>query len=555
MSRDTSDSIFSSNGTASSEAGGDRIPAEAGGRQAGPSGSLGTDELDLDLFADSDEETGSAPPEGPPRIPDSVYAAMPAFFREPLTLLEGRDRDRFLMGQLAHVAAALPQVRTWYGQEPLSPNLYAGIVGSAATGKGIIKRPRTITGEVEERLARQHEHELRDWNDQKERHARSPEDHTPPGPKPVKPDVVVGGRVTYAGFIDLLSAYPHALLSTTEISEITGAIAREHGGWSNILKQGFHNDLLTDRSRSNDPIRIPHPAPSLLFAATPGTFSKFVGGMEDGLFSRLMIYTCSERPSWRSQRQTRDRRQMDEALSKNEAALGEIFESLRGRDRRLWACRPDRAQLALDVVGTVMTRKARIQQLPEPYHASIRRAGTRTAKLAAIFATIRCYEDGGDLRRTDRIGVQPPDLIAGMGISFLTLLHAFALGGELFDPRAEMNQRWSRFYAALKDLQFEYGEEPIPTGRINAIAAGLDIPSSTTYYRLSKWEEEGLITDTGYGTYRIRMPKVLLHGPNAGPEIMRIVEAAVDGAFRDPPATLEDAEYEEWTDRLAERVE
>jgi hypothetical protein len=219
------------------------------------------------------------------------------------------------------------------------------------------------------------------------------------------------------------------------------------------------------------------------------------------------------------------------------------------------ACRPDRAQLALDVVGTVMTRKARIQQLPEQYHACIRRAGTRTAKLAAIFATIRHSENGGDLNTTDRISVQPPDLIAGMGISFLTLLHAFELGEQLFDPRAEMNQRWSRFYTELKDLQFEYGDQAIPIGRINAIAAALDIPSSTTYYRLSKWEEEGLITDTGYGTYSVRTPKVHLHGPDAGPEIMRIVEAAVDGAFRDPPATLEEEEYEEWTDRLVERVE
>ena len=66
-----------------------------------------------------------------------------------------------------------------------------------------------------------------------------------------------------------------------------------------MLHTAFHHEpVASSRKTDNEMIRIPRPRLAVLLAGTPGQFSRLIPDAENGLASRLLLYTCRSAAVW-----------------------------------------------------------------------------------------------------------------------------------------------------------------------------------------------------------------------------------------------------------------
>ena len=85
----------------------------------------------------------------------------------------------------------------------------------------------------------------------------------------------------------------------SEIDTLVSATKQDFGQFDDILRKAFHHEpVSSSRKGDNEMIVVDRPAVALLLAGTPGQFSRLIPDAENGLMSRLLLYTCRSRAVW-----------------------------------------------------------------------------------------------------------------------------------------------------------------------------------------------------------------------------------------------------------------
>ncbi|WP_103028036.1 DUF3987 domain-containing protein [Salinibacter altiplanensis] len=449
---------------------------------------------------------------GPPGlISDGVYQALPRTLRDVAnTLNEGHERDAFLTGALPVLAGCLPATQFWYGGHWLSLNLYTAVVAEAGSGKGKMKRGRKLGKPLDEHLKETSREKMRAWERKKK-----DEDTQDLDPKPPYQRLFLGADASAAAMKESLNACPHAVLFETEFKTLSTALSQEWGQFRDVLLKGFQNETVEVDRKSEVPLLIKHPAPSMAVSGTPGTFSDVIEDTEDGLFSRFAFYCFEEPVTWISQFRDASSFGLEDATDQAASRLTEMYRAQMAREEALRLRFNDEVKWLIDNVFQFLTERWKAIGVSRSLHSNLKRAAVRALRIAAIMHVMRHFEDEPQSVKisTEAAHIGPDDIepevglqdaVIGLRLALTYLSHALKIA-ESGDPdassdglnsaRKELNQEQRRYLDALPEGEFSTEES-------RAIAEETGIAESTTKrWRSGIFKDKGLLIDVKHGVW------------------------------------------------------
>ena len=246
-----------------------------------------------------------------PYLPDDLLEKLPPVIREAVRYYaDVRERDMGVLAACTVLSACLPGVHGYYRRKWLTPHLYTVEVAPAANGKGCVDEMRhladhyaTLIKTESEREVQEYQQALDDWEAKKaELRGKHKSMSVKDAPKPAYVRyLVVSGQVTKAKLLVHLRDNGEAglLIVDSEIDTLITATKQDYGQFDDLLRKAFHHEpVSSSRKGDNEMILVDRPTVALLLAGTPGQFSRLIPDAENGLMSRLLLYTCRSRAVW-----------------------------------------------------------------------------------------------------------------------------------------------------------------------------------------------------------------------------------------------------------------
>ena len=232
-------------------------------------------------------------------IPDKFYSALPESIKTPVMLYEGRERDYFTLSLLSLLGATLQNnVRGRYNKSISHCNLYTMIVAPPASGKGVMNDAKHLFSAIEKQQ------------------------------REVCKTFSIPGNISAAMLIEMMSVNQGTgILCETEADTITNALNQDWGGFSDILRKGFHYEEVSyARKGEEEKIKIDKTNLSALITCTPGQVSRLMKEQSDGLYSRFMFYHSDELTDFEIDVPNYDEEEPQEKLNKYKSIYRNVFD-------------------------------------------------------------------------------------------------------------------------------------------------------------------------------------------------------------------------------------
>lgn len=281
-----------------------------------------------------------------PFLPQDIIADLPPLLGQAIRFYtDRRERDMAFLAACTVVSGCLPKVWGLYNRKRVYPHLFTIEVAPAANGKGCINDMRHLADnyasliEIEtKRKEQEYLQALEEWELKKVTAHRKGQSvcvaETPQ--KASTCCFFIPTQITKAKL--LVHLYENGtyggLMADSEIDTLVNASRQDYGQFDDLLRKAFHHEpVASSRKTDNELIRIDRPRLALLLAGTPGQFTRLVPNVENGLASRLLLYTCRSEAIWQDVSSEGEEENFDSHLS---ALSGQLLEvALKLRDRPL----------------------------------------------------------------------------------------------------------------------------------------------------------------------------------------------------------------------------
>lgn len=262
---------------------------------------------DEDVLLENNNKLRSAAP----YFPEEVYLHLPRFLQECVKYAANpREKDIMLLGSLNNCSACLPGTRFIYKNAEHSTHFYSAVPASAAAGKSAIGFTSYLMDAIQEhydRLRRKQKKEFEKaqlvW--EKEQHAAFREKRCADiNLKPEEPKYIyikISPTTSKSRLIEHLrdSGELGCCMTSTEIGTLISAIGQDYGKYTDILCKAFHHEEISSSYKvDGDPIIVHLPRLALNLSGTQEQFILFFISLEDGLYSRFVIYTREAEWIW-----------------------------------------------------------------------------------------------------------------------------------------------------------------------------------------------------------------------------------------------------------------
>lgn len=260
---------------------------------------------------DTDTISGEELRERTPFLPENVTGGLPPLFGEALRFYtDRRERDMAFLAACTVLSACLPGVWGIYNRKRVFPHLFTVEVAPAANGKGCINDMRLLAEryaslvEVEtKRKEDEYRQALEEWELKKAAaHHQKQAVRVADAPVPASTCYFfIPTQITKAKLLVHLAENGEigGLMADSEIDTLITAGRQDYGQFDDLLRKAFHHEpVASSRKTDNEMIRIPRPRLAVLLAGTPGQFSRLIPDAENGLASRLLLYTCRSEAVW-----------------------------------------------------------------------------------------------------------------------------------------------------------------------------------------------------------------------------------------------------------------
>ena len=275
--------------------------------------------------------------ESSPYISESVYNALPLMLKEASSVFKGRERDVFLTSALSAVSGGLHNVYGLYADDKVYPNLFSFVIAPPASGKGSMKYAKQLGECYHDFLFNKSKEALKEYKrakkifDIKLKKAKTDQaiEALIEPEEPKATFFFIPGDTSSAMIIKLLEANNGAgCICETEADTITKTFNQDWGGYSDVLRKGFHAEPITKSRLTNlEYSEIKEPKFSLTMTGTPNQMNSLVTSVEDGLFSRIMFYSYISEPVWKNTYTSNLSKSKKAMFEKYSADLCEKFKS------------------------------------------------------------------------------------------------------------------------------------------------------------------------------------------------------------------------------------
>ena len=244
-----------------------------------------------------------------PMIPEEVYDNLPPVLKESCEVFSGRERDVYLTSALCIIGGGLSNMKGLYSKKIVYPNLYSFIIAPAASGKGAMNYARNL-GDCYDKILESknkeakalYETELEIYNFKK-RIAKKEEDirnlKKPEKPK-FKTFFIPGNTSSAMIYKHLEFNNGNGCICESEADTITNALRQEWGNFSDVLRDAFHNEKLSNSRKTDfEYIKIEEPKLSIAITGTPDQVKGILKSTQNGLASRFIYYYYETPPKWK----------------------------------------------------------------------------------------------------------------------------------------------------------------------------------------------------------------------------------------------------------------
>lgn len=418
-------------------------------------------------------------------LPEIVYQKLPEFLHELVRPFSGRERDVVLLSSLGVLSAALPKVFGVYDGNKYSPNLYLIIVAPAASGKGVMIKPKKLVEKIHQNVT---EVSLGDIEDCKAQKKEKKDVNIKCPDLEVK---VVPGNVSSSKIYKHLKNAPHGLLIfETEADTISVMLKQDWGNFSDILRKAFHHETISISRETDDKfIEIQYPQLSLVISGTPNQIKPLIHSKENGLFSRFMFYLFDDVMAWKDVSPKGMKIDYNELFSLASIEIFNLYNKLQKSETYLeitlsdsqW----DKFNEDMSFVTQLFIGQGRSEVL-----SIVRRQGLIVFRLCMILTIIR----NKDLENfPSTLVCEDADYLAAFEIMKTTIDHSMHASNLLDNGKIELTVRETLFLASM-GKRFTRAEALV-------YAEDKGIPTRTLDYMLKRLLEGKFLSKVSNGVY------------------------------------------------------
>ncbi|MCD7852303.1 MAG: DUF3987 domain-containing protein [Parabacteroides sp.] len=353
------------------------------------------------------EEEGEELRKQTPYLPEEALEALPGVIREAIgRYTDRRERDMAALAVCTVLSACVPGVFGYYRRRRVTPHIYTIEVAPAANGKGCIDEMRhlvdhyaTLIKSESEREEKAHLQALEEWEQKKQdAHRRHETVDLSEEPRPARTrHLIVPSQVTKAKLLVHLrdNGEVGLLIVDSEIDTLLSATKLDYGQFDDLLRKSFHHEpVASSRKGDNEMINIENPQVALLLGGTPGQFTRLITDAENGLMSRLLLYTCRSAAVWQDVSPGMAGRDYEKHLADLSSRVMDMALRLRGKSLQVG---PSKSQWNL--LNNRFSALLRESDLfgGEEFLSVVKRYGLITFRLCMLFTALEVAAEGDDI--------------------------------------------------------------------------------------------------------------------------------------------------------------
>lgn len=248
-----------------------------------------------------------------PFFPELVYDNLPELLEsciiEDITL---RERDALLLSCITTLSAILPNTYGIYDKKRFSPHLFCVITAPAGSGKSIVQLGRCLMDTIHERILNESNSALKSFKAQRagwlakctqNLKEKIKTDYAEEPQEPPFRMLIIPATTSYTRMQIQLrdNGALGGIIFDTEAQTLSTANKMDCGNFDDMLRKAFGHENIDSSYKANGmkPIIIRRPSLALLLTGTPAQLSDLFYSSENGLISRILIYTYREAPIWK----------------------------------------------------------------------------------------------------------------------------------------------------------------------------------------------------------------------------------------------------------------
>lgn len=204
------------------------------------------------------------------------------------------DADIILLSSITAISAILPRYKGSYGGRDHYANLFLFISANASAGKGRIEIARQLVDPVHQSLRA-----ITQAERQQQLIDAELQGMTPATSIPNRMLFSPANCTPTALYQSLKENRSRLFLYETEADTLAQTLKNDTSNFSDGLRKAFHHEPISYLRRTNNEYsEIQHPQLSVLLAGTPQQIVRLIPDVEDGLFSRFIIYRAPLNLEW-----------------------------------------------------------------------------------------------------------------------------------------------------------------------------------------------------------------------------------------------------------------
>ena len=395
-----------------------------------------------------------------PYIPDEVYEQLPPLLQDVVKHARTpRERDIMLMAGISNLSIAVPHVKLSYANSLHGTQLFFAVVAPAGAGKGCAFKVSGMVDGIHHHYEKIHQIQMKEfqtnmqaWEAQRDAALRKG-NFKEVDPKPEEPKGIylnIAANTSKSRIVEHLrnNGSLGAVMNCAEIDTLSSSSSQEYGKFDDLLRCCFDGDRYVSSFKiSNEPICVEEPRMAHCLAGTPDQFVRFIGTLENGLYSRFMLITMGNTDEWLSAAPRENVEDSNVHFARLSERVLEIHLTLDKSPTHVnftteqWASH--------DAFFREKLKEVREQE-NDNIDAIVKRAGVMVCRMAALFTALRKYDEY--LLLPERI-CEDRDFNAAMHIMAALLEHSLLLSSSFPEGSRRKAQALTPFNKILNIMK------------------------------------------------------------------------------------------------------
>ena len=399
-----------------------------------------------------------------PYLPDWIFESLPTLLTTGLRVVKNnRQRDMLLLAMLTNLSACMPHVKMRYDDDNIYPHLFLAVIASSASGKGIMmnaaKLPRLIQKEVDKEnveLQKEYENAMMSWEiaHNNALKGKQQSDLDPRPEQPLRKTLTVPADMSRSQLIRLLAGSPDGiLLNTSELDTLRSAVNAEYGRFDDLMRACFHHEMFGSDFKNDKRAYIVY-TPKMAFcgSGTPSQFYRLCPSVENGAYSRYLIYLAEQEVDFMSMAPRGDAENKTQIFQRLSEDVYRMYRHLKGYPTEV-TFTPEQWDLHKSFFQGLL-KGVQMEEVEGPMSV-IFRYGMIAARLAMIFTALRKFEAQWSFRD---ISCTDEDFLLSLAIIEVLVSHSlmFATSLHKVKPAPTDMRKYFRVRQALEKLKSEF---------------------------------------------------------------------------------------------------